>query len=145
MEDTFDYRDIPVNFGYCATMACDKADTCLRHLALRHASAEQAFLSILNPRRQEAMKGKCEFYLSAAPVRYAKGFMRTLNAMPAGSVRAFRYRVMAWMGRKNFYLSRQGNRLLSPDEQQYIVKAAKALGLELDEYFDGYVLAHKWH
>lgn len=144
MKDSFDYSQVPFAFGHCAGAGCDKADTCLRHIAFCHAPADCAFLSTLNPRKQAEMQGKCEYYLSDEPVRYAKGFLRTVNALTVGMADTFRWRVIGHLGRKNYYHFRRGGKLLSPAEQQYIMRVAKDLGLMLDDYFDAYISGYHW-
>lgn len=144
MEDTFDYSQVPYGFGHCAATGCDKAATCLRHIALRYAPEERTFPPTLNPQKLEAMQGKCDYYVSNEPVRYAKGFLRTVNALQVGVADTFRWRLIGRMGRKNYYHSRRGARLISPEEQRYIIGVARELGLQLDDYFDTYVFTYHW-
>ena len=144
MKETFDYSIVPYTFGLCAAEECPRATTCLRHIALEYAPAERAFLSIMNPNRLKAMKSACDYYRSNEKVRYARGFMRTISALTVRVADAFRYRMIEYMGRKNYYLKRKGDMNLSPVEQRRIIAVAKELGVSLDEYFDGYVEDYNW-
>lgn len=140
----FDYLQAPYGFGLCASADCLKASTCLRHIALEHASAEFPFLPTLTPQKLAAMKGNCEYYRPNTVVRYARGFVRTANLLTVSAADTFRWRLIAYFGRKNYYLARKGERLINPEEQNYIINQAKQLGVQLDEYFDKYIDGYSW-
>lgn len=144
MNEPFDYSLVPYTFGLCAAEDCPRAATCLRRIAMDHAPADRVFLSIMNPNRLKAMKGACDHYCSDKKVRYARGFMRTLNAIPVGVASTFRYRMIEYMGRKNYYLKRKGEANITPAEQKRIQDTAKAFGVVLDNYFDSYVEDYSW-
>lgn len=99
---------------------------------------------MLNPCRTVEGEAACKYFLPDEPVRYARGFMRTVKVLTLGVAGTFRNRAISCLGRKNYYLTRRGERLLSPSEQQQIVHIARSLGVELDEYFDDYVFEHRW-
>lgn len=142
--ETFDFSQVPYGFGVCASADCPKASTCLRHIALEHAPAERPFLPTLTPAKLKAMKGKCEYYRPNDKMRYAKGFTRTLDSLTVRVSDTFRWRLIGHFGRKNYYLARKGGYLIKPADQQYIIRQAKDLGLQLDDYFDNYVDGYNW-
>ncbi|MCK9160777.1 MAG: DUF6078 family protein [Bacteroidaceae bacterium] len=144
MDKIFDYSLVPYGFGMCASADCSKTATCLRHIALEHASAEDSFLPTLTPNKLKAMKGKCEYYCPDKKMRYAKGFIRTAKSLTVGVSYTFRCRLISYFGRKNYYLARRGERPIKPVEQQYIIRIAKELNLQLDDYFDDYVDGYNW-
>ena len=144
MKESFDYSLVPYAFGMCAAEKCPRAATCLRRIALEHAPVEQVFLSIMNPNLLKVMKGECDYYCSDKKVRYAHGFMRTINALTVRMADSFRYRMIEYMGRKNYYLKRRGDLNLTPVEQKRVIAVAKELGVVLEEYFDGYVEGYNW-
>ncbi len=144
MEKKFDYSQVPYGFGLCASADCSKATTCLRHIALEHAPVKYSFLPTLTPGKLKSMKGNCEYYCSNETVRYAKGFMRTLDSLTVRVSDTFRWRLISHFGRKKYYLVRKGDWLINPADQQFVIKVAKELGLQLDEYFDDYVDGYSW-
>ena len=91
--ETFDYSQVPYGFGLCASADCPKTSTCLRHIALEHAPVKYPFLPTLTPQKLQAMKGKCEYYRSNKPVRYAKGFTQLLNSLTVSVSGTFRWRL----------------------------------------------------
>lgn len=143
-EEPFDYSEIPFRFGLCAESQCPQSETCLRQIALRHTPANITFISILNPAWIQEKKGKCNYYCSNEKIRYAKGFIRTVKALTLQVEETFRMRLILYFGRKNYYLKRKGEMLLSPEEQTYIIALAQKLGIKLDEYFDAYVEQYRW-
>ena len=56
----------------------------------------------------------------------------------------FRYRMIGYLGRKNYYLKRSGKLALTPAEQQWIINTAKELGVIQSEYFDSYIVEYNW-
>lgn len=144
MKESFDYSLVPYGFGMCAAENCPRATTCLRQIALGYAPVERVFLSIMNPNLLKVMKGGCDYYCSDKKVRYARGFMHTINALTVRVADSFRYRMIEYMGRKNYYLKRRGELNLTPAEQQRVIAVAKELGVVLEEYFDGYIEGYKW-
>lgn len=143
-EETFDYSEIPFHFGMCAESKCPRSETCLRQIALRQVPANVPFVSTLNPAWIKERKGECKYYCSNEKIRYAKGFMCTVNALTLQVEEAFRIRLILYFGRKNYYLKRKGEILLSPEEQTYVINLAKKLGVKQDEYFDAYVERYRW-
>lgn len=77
-------------------------------------------------------------------MRYAKGFMCTINALTVRVANTFRYRMIGYLGRKNYYLKRSGKLALTPAEQQWIINTAKELGVIQSEYFDSYIVEYNW-
>lgn len=98
----------------------------------------------MNPNRLKAQDGACDYYRSDEKVRYARGFMCTINALTVRVADTFRYRMIGYMGRKNYYLKRKGGINLSPADQQQVIAVAKELGVIRKDYFDGYVEEYNW-
>lgn len=57
----------------------------------------------------------------------------------------FRYRMISYFGRKNYYLKRRGVLKITPAEQVHVINVAKELGVVLNDYFDGYVDEYNWN
>lgn len=145
MEEPFDFSQVPYSFGLCAAEDCPQATTCLRHIALKHAPTKRIFLPIMNPNRLESLKKEnCDQYCSNEKIRFAKGFMRTVNALTVSVADSFRYRMISLFGRKNYYLKRKGALTITPAEQRKVIAVAKELGVVLADYFDGYVEEYNW-
>lgn len=142
--ETFDYSQVPFGFVVCASADCPEAPTCLRHIALKHAPAKYAYLPTLTPARLETMKDNCQYYCPDKKVRYAKGFTRAIDRLTVSAFRAFKSQLIGYCGYKNYYRFRKGDKLIKPADQKYIIRVARELGLQLDDYFDDYVEGYAW-
>lgn len=98
--------------------SCPQAATCLRHIAYEHMPTDKAFVWMLVPHMAGQAQGKCKYYCPNTKVRYAKGFARIIDELSVKQVAAFRERMIGKMGRKNYYASRKGDRLLPPGEHR---------------------------
>lgn len=144
MNESFDYSQVPYDYGKCPAEDCPKAASCLRQLAFKYTPADTDFSWTLNPQYIKRMKGACKFYQPNTKILYAKGFMRTVNALTLQVADTFRNRMIGYLGRKNYYLKRKGGGTLSPAQQKHIIAVAKELGVVQEEYFDEYVELYNW-
>lgn len=144
MTSHFNFSEVPYSFGLCAAENCPKATTCLRRIAIQYAPVNRIFLPTMNPNRIKVGKG-CEYYCSNEKIRFALGFIRTTNALTVRMASTFRYRMISYFGRKNYYLKRRGALKITPTEQMQVIKVAKELGVILDDYFDGYIEEYNWN
>ena len=75
-------------------------------------------------------------------VRYAKGFLVILENLTAKQTHFFINRVISNSSRRTYYRVRNGERALSPAEQQNIINILKECGvtfsIEFDSYFEDY-------
>lgn len=139
-----DFSKMPKIFGMCNATECPQAESCLRHLAYEHTDGEEPFLSLLNPKWLAKQKGVCNFYLKNEPVKRARGFMRTANAIPTGKANSFRLAAMSEMGYRRYYQTRKGEILLTAAEEKLIVRLANRFGVVMENYFDGYEMVLLW-
>lgn len=105
---------------------------------------KQSFSANYESKPYKGHKEKCDYFCSNEKVRYAKGFMCTINALTVRVANTFRYRMIGYLGRKNYYLKRSGKLALTPAEQQWIINTAKELGVIQSEYFDSYIVEYNW-
>ena len=143
-EETFDFSKVPTTFGMCAAENCPLADTCLRRIAYNHVPSSNIFLPILNPAIIKAMDGKCTYYRSNKKLRYAKGFTCTTEALTVRVSSAFRNQLIYKWGIRTYYKKRKGESLTTPAEQWFVIALARKLGVNQEEYFDGYVEEYYW-
>ncbi len=141
--ENFDYSVVPRGFGHCMA-SCPQAATCLRHIAYEHLPADKAFVWMLVPHMAGQAQGKCKYYCPNAKVRYAKGFARIIDELSVKQAAAFRERMIGKMGRKNYYASRKGDRLLPPAEQKQVRSVLRSLGAPDENCFDGYTDCFVW-
>lgn len=139
-----DLSTMPRSFGMCNQTECPLANTCLRHLAYTAIGEDRPFIKTTNPKWMAQQKGACSLYLSNQPARRARGFIRTVKAMPTGKAESFRLSAIGKMGYRRYYQCRKGEILLTKDEEDFIISLAKRYGVVLDDYFDKHEEVLMW-
>ena len=136
------FSDVPNNFLWCINRQCSKAETCLRQLAERLSPEELISCSAINPKHLAKFKNECPYFCSNKQVRYARGFLGILENLTAKQTHFFINRVISNSSRRTYYRVRNGERALSPAEQQNIINILKECGvtfsIEFDSYFEDY-------
>ncbi|MBD9145794.1 MAG: hypothetical protein EGP81_09635 [Bacteroides clarus] len=136
------FSDIPNNFLWCINRQCTKAEVCLRQLAERLSPEELISCSTINLKHLAKFKKECPYFRSNKQVRYARGFLGILENLTTRQTRFFINRVISNSSRRTYYRIRNGERALSPVEQQSIINILKECGvtfsIEFDSYFEDY-------
>lgn len=98
--------------------------------------------SAINPKHLAKFKNECPYFCSNKQVRYARGFLGILENLTAKQTHFFINRVISNSSRRTYYRVRNGERALSPAEQQNIINILKECGvtfsIEFDSYFEDY-------
>lgn len=140
-------KDIPENYEYCfeSTDNCPKADTCLRALAaqavLQSGKAKTPFVTCVHPcyTRRHAADGTCTHYRTSTPQRRAKGMTKLFEELPLKIAATVKERVIdSFSSRTVFYQCRNGERLITPEEQARIARIFRAAGIQYAPQFDEY-------
>jgi len=144
MSKQIHYSEVPGDYLMCLNRECTKADTCLRQLVERTTTAKVHYMRFMNPKYLAELKGDCPYYKSSAPVRYAKGFMKLLGNIPLKETETIKRALIALFHRVTYYRVRNGERLLSPEEQAMVLKVTGSRGLPPGEEFDSYIEDYDW-
>ncbi len=139
-----DYDKVPHQYARCFRTDCPKAATCLRRLAAEAMPASEERCMIVSPKYLATVKGECPYYRSSEKIRYAKGFIGMLNALPYKEHCAAVSCLKSMFHGRNYYRVRKGERLLSPDEQSKVLNLLKKLGAKEPFIFDAYVEDFAW-
>ena len=140
-----DLKNKPKIFVPCMASQCPKAKHCLRQVVDELEKNEEPMISVVNPRWLDKQTGEgCKLYISSEPIKRARGFKRTVRAIPSGDLPSFRSKMIAYMGYKRFYQCKRGEVLLYPKEEEFLVKLAQRYNVFLDEYFDDYDEVFNW-
>ncbi len=140
-------QTMPPDYVLCPTTdaACPRAATCLRALAWRAlaagaATSEWFYIRCLNPSYAANPPARCEHYRDSTPVHYARGMTRIFDDVPVRVEKTVRRRVMSCFSCRNYYfLSRKGERLIRPEEQEAIARVFRSCVPGLEPTYDGYV------
>ena len=120
------------------------AATCLHQIAYAEMLKTDEYLRLINPARctQDAA---CAYYRSNSPVVYARGFTNFQRRMFPDQYARFMAICINHWSRNPYFERRRGARLIPPSEQQFILKALKAVGMTEEMKFDAYEEAINWY
>lgn len=134
----------PISYALCLQHDCPVADKCLRHEAyVKMAGPVRPQITIINPAATRPGL-ECEGFQDAAPVRIAYGMKSALAALPHGNVAAARSELIALFGERTFYKKRNGERALSPAEQEAVTEILVRYGAEAPLHFDRCTEDYLW-
>lgn len=145
-------NNMPKDYIYCpaADGACPRAPQCLRAIAYRQltateASAKPGPIRIVHPACVARAADGCDYYRDSTPVRFARGMTNMFEDLPLKQARIVRRKVMTCFSCESyFYLSRKGERLITPAEQKAIRSAFRSAGVETAPQYDGYEEGVVW-
>ena len=136
-------KGMPRSFERCIQADCPLAGQCLRQLAMQTLTKTDAVVAIVNPLLTKPSE-QCEFYRNASLQVFARGFAGMKEQMLPAQYSIFMKRLQARFGRSAYFDRRNGRRLCSPADIEFIRKVLKELGLEGLE-FDEYVEQNNWN
>lgn len=144
MEEELDFSNVPLQYALCLNRQCPKATTCLRQLAEKSAPNTVEYWSIISPKHLSTIKDNCPYYRSATKVRFAKGFIGILENLPHKQMQTVISRLMSHFSERTYYRIRKGERVLSPSEQQEVLRIIKRCGATMPLEFDAYYEDYDW-
>ena len=137
-----DFAQIPDWWEVCQNTGCPKAAGCLRQLAFRNMPDTVTKWPCVMP---WAMKdGECKSFFSSEKVRLARGFNKMFARVRNRDDKYnMRRDLTDYLGSKgSYYRYKDGERILNPEQQQWILQLFLRYGyeepLEFDEYVDNY-------
>ena len=133
----FDSTRIPASFARCFQGDCPKAGACVRFLAGKHVPAGKLSGPAVYP---TARRGDdCELYKPTRVIRAAYGFTALFAEVKRKDDTPLRDRLKAYLGgNTTYYRYHHGERLLTPEQQQWIINLFRQRGYTENLHFDGY-------
>ena len=133
----FDPTRIPASFARCFQGDCPKAGACVRFLAGKHVPAGKLSGPAVYP---TARRGDdCELYKPTRVIRAAYGFTALFAEVKRKDDTPLRDRLKAYLGgNTTYYRYHHGERLLTPEQQQWIINLFRQRGYTENLHFDGY-------
>lgn len=133
-----DYHDIPGHWPVCINEKCRRRNKCLRYLAMQSLPESITSARCLLPR---ALDGSpCKFFVEPKLVRMAKGFGDIFQKVTVGDLPAIRSQITGYFGsRSSYYRYKNGEKLLTPKQQQWISDLFKKYGYSPNVKFNSYL------
>ncbi len=139
-----EYYSLPDDYPVCQHADCPMAGTCLHQESYAKLLVKAERLQLINPTCC-TKDSTCAYYRSDRPVTYARGFEQFQKRMYPDQYRQFTTICINHWSRTPYYERRRGDRSLPPNEQAFIRKALKRVGVEDDWEFDAYEERNNWY
>lgn len=134
-----EFKEIPEWWAVCAQTDCPRSGECLRHQAFKQIPDEvKTWPCVMS----QAMKdGECPCYVKPERLKMARGFSNLSSKVRARAIRkTIRLRKTEYLGSKgSYYRYRDGERLLSPEQQQWILRLLESYGCPTEGFFTQFV------
>lgn len=144
MKPDFDYQSVPYDFVHCLNERCERAGQCLRRQVALHLTSDRKFVQIVNPLNMGSAGGNCPHFKEDRLLRYAQGMVHLYDKLTCLEAADVKSAVYGYLGRNMYYRSRNGGRLITPEEQSFIRKAFQRAGIQAEPVFDSYREEYDW-
>lgn len=132
------------NYLLCFINECPRRATCLRWLVGQELQSNDYNILSVNPMHPEVKVNKCALYREKKHVRYAKGMMHFYDEMTRSQEVGIKHRLIVHYGRRQYYEYRRGERLISPEMQEFIGQVCKEHGYTKEPHYDGWQDDYAW-
>ena len=132
------------NYLLCFINECPRRATCLRWLVGQELQSNEYNILSVNPMHPEVKANKCALYREKKHVRYAKGMMHFYDEMTRSQEIGIKHRLIVHYGRRQYYEYRRGERLISPEMQEFIGQVCKEHGYTKELRYDGWQDDYAW-
>lgn len=137
------YRNMPWDYALCFTEGCELAENCLRHLAAKYGNSSKPIVRTVNPRVNSGGKS-CPYYRPKKTVTVAYGMLHTFDKVLAADIANIRRTLKDYFRNTSYYLRRNGEHAISPEEQQFVNAVFREHGYPDGAVFDRYVEELAW-
>lgn len=133
------YNEIPQWWAVCQQASCPRSGECLRHQAFMQIPEDVKQWPCVLP--QAVKDGKFHCFVKPERLKMARGFGSINNKVRARATRkAIRLKITEYLGSKgSYYRYRDGERLLSPEQQQWILRLLESYDCPTEGFFTQFV------
>ena len=130
-------EQIPYTFSRCFQSDCPQADTCAHFLESKFIIKGQVSGPAIYPTSR--LNGTCVCYKQTGIIHAAYGFKALFAEIKKKDEKPIRDRIKKYLGGNTaYYRYHHGKRLLSPDQQEWILALFRQHGYTEELHFDGY-------
>lgn len=136
-EITFEFKDVPSTWALCFCDGCPLHGECLRYMAGEHVPDD---VTVGNAVYRSAYRnGECRHFKPRRIIRAAYGFENLFKEVKQKHYTLLREKVKAYLGSHGaYYRYNSGKRLLTPEQQQWILDLFAEYGYTKDLTFEHY-------
>lgn len=133
----FTYDLVPASWPVCFVANCPLADSCLNHLAGLHLPDDLTIGPAIYP--TALRDGKCGHYKKIRKIQAAWGFDTLFTDVKQRDAAPLRSAIKNYLGGNGtYYRYHNGERLLTPEQQEHILALFRQCGYSENLHFDGY-------
>lgn len=133
----FTYDLVPASWPVCFVANCPLADSCLNHLAGLHLPDNLTIGPAIYP--TALRDGKCGHYKKIRKIQAAWGFDTLFTDVKQRDAAPLRSAIKNYLGGNGtYYRYHNGERLLTPEQQEHILALFRQCGYSENLHFDGY-------
>lgn len=137
MKKDFDFKQVPYNWPLCYLSDCGRKEECLRYQITSCVPKQVTNHPCVLPTALE--QSQCRYFHAIRKVKAAAGFRRIISELKEKDLYSIRVKMIAYLGCKSTYYNyRNGKKLLTPRQQEYIKKILQQHGYTDEVRFDGY-------
>lgn len=144
MEPDFDYNTVPNNYIHCFHTECPHAAKCLRYQVALFVPPEQHIITIVSPLFKVPAGQECRYFRPDEMKNFALGMKQMLNELPYNESVIIKQQMIAYFKRTTFYRCQKQERLIKPEEQEYIRQIFLSRGITEPPAFDSYIRQYDW-
>lgn len=133
----FTYDLVPASWPVCFVDNCPLAESCLSHLAGLHLPDDLTIGPAIYP--TALRDGKCGHYKKIRKIQAAWGFDTLFTDVKQRDAAPLRSAIKNYLGGNGtYYRYHNGERLLTPEQQEHILALFRQCGYSENLHFDGY-------
>lgn len=133
----FTYDLVPASWPVCFVANCPLAESCLSHLAGLHLPDDLTIGPAIYP--TTLRDGKCGHYKKIRKIQAAWGFDTLFTDVKQRDAAPLRSAIKNYLGGNGtYYRYHNGERLLTPEQQEHILALFRQCGYSENLHFDGY-------
>lgn len=131
------FRQKVDHYLVCFIESCPLREQCLRWLVGRYADTMPLAYNAINPRNPKIGGEKCEMFRKNQRVVMKRGLTHLYHEMPSYMEHRIRHLLILMWGRKKYFEIRRGDRLITPDQQDDVLRACRHHGWQGPIVYDG--------
>lgn len=144
MKPDFDYSTVPNNYIHCFHSECQLADKCLRHQVALRTPPDQRVITTISPVYKLPKGTNCRYFKPDEEQCFASGMQHMLGQLPHNDVVFLKQQMIAYFKRTTFYRCFKCERLIKPEEQEFIRQLFLSRGITEPPKYDVYIQQYDW-
>lgn len=145
IKESFDFSCVPPIWQLCFCEGCPQHEECLRFLAGQHVPDTMAWGPAIYPSAYR--NGSCKYFKEIRMIKAAYGFDTLFKEVKQKHHSVLRNQIKRYLGgHGTYYRYHSGKRLLTPEQQQWILDLFNEYGYTDGLAFDAYrdVIDFSW-